>query len=605
MLLKKQPSCSLEMLAVGTTYGGFTSSSCTSLIRELQQIWSDIGETEADKESMLVDLERECLEIYRRKLEEAANTKARLHQSVATKEAELATLVAALGELNISTKKKKATTLKDQLMLISPIVEDLKLKKEERLKQFSNMKTQIDRITAEISGYSNLANSGLTLDMEEQDLSLRKLNEYQTCLRAIQKEKSERLQKIMEYVNEVHILCGVLKIDFSRTVKDVHPSLHTTSLDQSRSISDSTLEGLEQAILKLKTERKVRFQKLKDIVAAVSELWNLMDSTREEKHKFAKIISISSETEFVEPDSLSMEIIEQASAEVERLTKLKASRMKELVVKKRSELEDICRKTHIVPDSNTAADKSLVMIDSGLVDPCELLTSIEGQIDKAKVEALSRKGIIDRIERWLSACEEENWLEDYNLDHSRYSAGRGAHINLKRAERARITVTKIPAMVDNLITKSLTWESERRKQFLYDGSRLVSILNDYKVTRQQKEAAKKQYRDQKKLQDLLLIEKESLYGSTPNPRRSLSFRKSNGYHANGNGSMTPAPRRSSVGCATPGLQTPRSYSGRHIGPFTEMRRLSTGPLNFVATGKEDIISFSSVCGSEPESPHQG
>lgn len=74
-------------------------------------------------------------------------------------------------------------------MLISPIVEDLKLKKEERLKQFSNMKTQIDRITAEISGYSNLANSGLTLDMEEQDLSLRKLNEYQTCLRAIQKEK--------------------------------------------------------------------------------------------------------------------------------------------------------------------------------------------------------------------------------------------------------------------------------------------------------------------------------------------------------------------------------------------------------------------------------
>ena len=49
------------------------------------------------------------------------------------------------------------------------------------------------------------------------------------------------------------------------------------------------------------------------------------------------------------------------------------------------------------------------------MDPCELLTSIEGQIDKAKVEALSRKGIIDRIERWLSACEEENWLEDYNL----------------------------------------------------------------------------------------------------------------------------------------------------------------------------------------------
>lgn len=32
-------------------------------------------------------------------------------------------------------------------------------------------------------------------------------------------------------------------------------------------------------------------------------------------------------------------------------------------------------------------------------------------------------------------------------DDNRYSAGRGAHINLKRAERARVTVTKIPGIV--------------------------------------------------------------------------------------------------------------------------------------------------------------
>lgn len=66
-----------------------------------QQIWNDIGESEAEKDRMLMELERECLEVYRRKVEEAANAKARLHQTVASKEAELATLMAALGELNI------------------------------------------------------------------------------------------------------------------------------------------------------------------------------------------------------------------------------------------------------------------------------------------------------------------------------------------------------------------------------------------------------------------------------------------------------------------------------------------------------------------------
>lgn len=38
-----------------------------------------------------------------------------------------------------------------------------------------------------------------------------------------------------------------------------------------------------------------------------------MDSTKEEKRNFARIVSISSESEIMEPDSLSMEIIQQVS----------------------------------------------------------------------------------------------------------------------------------------------------------------------------------------------------------------------------------------------------------------------------------------------------
>lgn len=54
------------------------------------------------------------------------------------------------------------------------------------------------------------------------------------------------------------------------------------------------------------------------------------------------------------------------------------------------------------------------LVFSGLVDPSELLANIEAQIIKVKDEALSRKDIMDRIDRWLFACEEEKWLEEYN-----------------------------------------------------------------------------------------------------------------------------------------------------------------------------------------------
>lgn len=106
---------------------------------------------------------------------------------------------------------------------------------------------------------------------------------------------------------------------------------------------------------------------------------------------------------------------------------------------------------------------------------------------------------------------------------------------------------------------------------------------------------------------MLVAEKEAIFGSKPSPRRASSFRRVNGYRSistNGNGSVTPSPRRNSVGCATPELLTPRSYSGHQNGYFKEMRRLSTAPLNFVAIPKEDTMSFSSVGGSEPESPPQ-
>jgi len=53
---------------------------------------------------MLSEIERECLQVYRRKLDEASTAKAWLHQSVAAKEAELAALVASLGEASFHSK---------------------------------------------------------------------------------------------------------------------------------------------------------------------------------------------------------------------------------------------------------------------------------------------------------------------------------------------------------------------------------------------------------------------------------------------------------------------------------------------------------------------
>jgi hypothetical protein len=51
---------------------------------------------------------------------------------------------------------------------------------------------------------------------------------------------------------------------------------------------------------------------------------------------------------------------------------------------------------------------------TGAIDPALLLEQIEAYVATVKEEAFSRKDILERVERWLNACEEEAWLEDYS-----------------------------------------------------------------------------------------------------------------------------------------------------------------------------------------------
>lgn len=59
-------------------------------------------------------------------------------------------------------------------------------------------------------------------------------------------------------------------------------------------------------------------------------------------------------------------LIYQVEAEVSRLEELKSSKMKELVLKKRSELEEICRKTHLVPEADNAVEYAIEAVECGI-----------------------------------------------------------------------------------------------------------------------------------------------------------------------------------------------------------------------------------------------
>lgn len=82
-----------------------------------------------------------------------------------------------------------AGTLKEQLDSITPALKEMRLRKEERVNQFRAVQGQIQKISAEIAGQSEFSDSSLDLKVNDNDLSLKKLEEYQNELQRLHNEK--------------------------------------------------------------------------------------------------------------------------------------------------------------------------------------------------------------------------------------------------------------------------------------------------------------------------------------------------------------------------------------------------------------------------------
>ncbi|XP_011034447.1 PREDICTED: 65-kDa microtubule-associated protein 3-like isoform X2 [Populus euphratica] len=490
-------------------------TTCSLLLTELKKIWSEVGEADTERDKLVYEIEQECVEVYRRKVIAANKRRSELQHLIALAEAEIQNIRSVLGEEPVKSEEEKVSvSLREEHGAIVQRVEEMRNKKEERRKLFVEVVEKLQKVSSEIFG----STEGVIMD--GTDLSMKKLDGLEKRLLELENNKSNRLKQIVDRVDGLKSICGVLGMDFKQTIHDIHPSLDDSQ--GVKDLTDDTIKKLTAEIQRLREVKIQRMQKLRVLATTLVELWNLMDTPMEEQRLFDNVTSkiAASESEISEPNTLSVDFINHVEEEVSRLEKLKSSKVKELVLKKRLELEEICWKTHLVLEAYTAAKYSTEAVASGVEDPMHLLEEIELDIAMVKEEASSRKDILDKVEKWLTACDEESWLEEYNRDENRYSYGRGAHLTLKRAEKARVMVNKIPAMVEALTSKTMAWERERGIPFFYDGGQLLSRLEQYSSLKQEKEQERIRQRDQKKLHVQLIAEQEALFGSKPSPSQS-------------------------------------------------------------------------------------
>ncbi|KAI0530759.1 hypothetical protein KFK09_000307 [Dendrobium nobile] len=582
-------------MASTTISSALPECSCSYLLKELKLIWNEVGQDQEERERILQELEQECLEVYKRKVDRANISRVRLHQALADSEAEFTNLLISLGERSFPGRPEKLTgTLKEQLDLISPALREMQLKKEERVSQFKQVQAEIRKIKSDIAGCSEECQN---VTVNESDLSLKKLEEYHSELQRLEREKSERLLKVQKYLREVRELAATMGMEYSKIITDVHHSLDDSSDKSSMNISDAILERLDYTVNLLKEEKKKRMEKLGKLGKALINLWNLMDAPLEDRQPYIKIVitppSASAGDAF--PGSLTVDIIGKVESEVARLDQLKASKMKELFINKQIELEGICKKSHMELPPQSKMENIMNLIMQGEMEHGDLLTRMEEYISKAKEEAWSRKDIMEKVEKWMASCREECWLEEFSRDENRYSVSRGAHKNLKRAERARIIVNRIPGLIEIIMAKTKIWEAERRKSFLYDEVPLMAMLEEYTLLRREKEEEIQRQRERKRVQ--ALGEKDELFRPRPGtssyriPNRSL-----NSSFSSASSLIRKVVSQNQQGSNNPIAQMTR---GRKEGKKTETQEKMKNHSHAIKTDTASVISTTF---SGPSSP---
>ncbi|KAF8762597.1 hypothetical protein HU200_009286 [Digitaria exilis] len=250
--------------------------------------------------------------------------------------------------------EKMAGTLKEQLNSITPALQEMQMRKEARVKQFMEVQTEIQRIASEIAG--RLGNEAVNVN--EEDLSLKKLEEFQSELQRLKREKSDRLCKVEEYKVLIHNFAKVMGMDPSKILANVHPRLlDGPNEQQTKNISDDILKKLNMTVQQLKEEKNNRREKViyhtsstnhcsytwlantfrlsgsdtrkqtglthfiftrvlfcsSKPCKALTNLWDTLDTTMEERQPYGQIniLAMTSVNGMLGPGSLTLETIQQ------------------------------------------------------------------------------------------------------------------------------------------------------------------------------------------------------------------------------------------------------------------------------------------------------
>ncbi|XP_041109763.1 protein regulator of cytokinesis 1-like isoform X2 [Polyodon spathula] len=437
-------------------------SGINKAIARLVDIWDNIGIQEEQRVERMEAVKKHIELLMNEMIIEEENLKLRILKNISACREELDILYheLSLEPYQIDLNQTVLQLEKD----LRTKLEDLVKEKTDRLKELKSLQEKEKSLCIDLCATPYYIPTG-SIPSHQQ---LQDLKEHIKCLS-------------LERESRVEVFSG-LRQEISRLMNEIGHNPETT-LEKDAVCDDAdtflltseNIKALKLIVCQLEVKKETLISTRDDLVEKVSNLWNRLEFSQEDKSHFENYIK----------GSLSDEV-RKLQNELDRLDELKRANMQEVIENIRHELMEYWDKCTFSTEQRESftAFYSDNFKEELLIKHEEELARLKNYYDQCKV-------LFDAVNKW-----EQNWhlFQDFEKkasDPNRFS-NRGGTLLRESKERAKIQ-KMLPKLEEEIKGYIEAWEAEQGTAFFVKGQRFMDyVANQWEELKTLKEKEKSQ-----------------------------------------------------------------------------------------------------------------
>nr|XP_039274564.1 protein regulator of cytokinesis 1-like isoform X1 [Styela clava]XP_039274565.1 protein regulator of cytokinesis 1-like isoform X1 [Styela clava] len=461
----------------------------------LEDIWKRLGIPENKVQDRRCDCVNHLRFLVENMVKEESATEKRISDNIRANEQISEILQEKLGTLSeqeeILIKQAPSGAMSETILVKNKRLEDtIKVLEKLKVKRIQKTTQLIDECRNLSREVSSIPHELTFVKFGDRIPTILEIDNLLNSSNDLKKEKDKRLQEF----GEIRPRVAKWMTELGISPDDTFEINLLVEPDDAFIVTNENMDRLRQLEKNTKNSRDEREKEILDIKSKVTQMWDLMEISVEERVKIEN-----------EANGLKQKNLAILYAELDKLKELRRDSLQNLTEKTLNELHNIRRQARLL-----APDLEIFVNQPVSEESLDLITNT---LEETKILLQSRQPILEKVYSWRDTVNELKAFAIKAKDPSRLR-NRGGNL-LNEEKKRKLLEKSLPKITAAMMKDIAMWE-ENNGEFLIDG---ITVDEFRKGVTEEKENEQTQEQQKKKRK----LETEMKYGSS-NPHRAKKSR---------------------------------------------------------------------------------